>query len=369
MFNLKLKEEKNYLIKNIIRKQFERDFTINPLSIILFSIFTAIGFAIYNYQTETLLVKDFAILLYFPIVIFIIFAIKAKWEILIFINLLAIISFYWWKGLDTLLYSSIVTIGSLISPITQVTREWERALILRFGKFHKLKGPGLFIIMPFIDTVNKIVDLRIRSTDFAAETTLTKDSVPVTVDALAFWMVWDGEKAILEVENYIDAVILSAQAALRDAIGKITLSVLLEKREEIGEKIRKVVDRKTNEWGITIQSVEITEIIIPTHLQDVMSKKAQAEREKESRIILGEAEIELAKKLKNAAEIYHENEIAIKLRELNILLEGFKAGNSMFMIPSTLSDSANSLNLAGAEALAYVKKNEAKKTSGSHEEQ
>ncbi|MBN2545474.1 MAG: hypothetical protein JXB50_06740 [Spirochaetes bacterium] len=356
------KEKKDYLIKNISKKSFfEKDFSINPINSFIFLFFSTIGFILYFYYCERITnSEEFVIFLLFPI--FGILGIMiGKWEMIVKINFIGVLAFFWWKGFNSFYFIVPVSFGVFLAPIFQQTKEWERAVILRFGKFNKIKGPGLFLILPFTDIVNKIVDLRIRATDFVAETTLTKDSVAVTVDALAFWMIWDPEKAILEVENYTDAVVLSSQAALRDAIGKTTLTKLLEKREEAEEEIRKIVDKRTNEWGITIQSIDITEIIIPQHLQDTMSKKAQAEREKESRIVLGESEIELAKKFEEAAKIYKNNDTALKLRSMNILFEGLKAGNSTMMVPATILDNMNLGNFAGIQALSEVKKSKKNK--------
>lgn len=354
-------EKKHYLIENLPSKKIlEREFSINAMNLLLFFIFSLLSLAKYILLTQELKSNE---LIYFILpVLFGFLAISlGRWEFILKLFFVIFIIFYWWKGEKSLYFVIPFCLGLVISPIIQITKEWERAVVLRLGKFYKVKGPGIFIILPLIDSVNKIVDLRIRATDFAAETTLTKDSVPVTVDALAFWLIWDAEKAILEVENYVDAVILSAQAALRDAIGKTPLTKLLEKREEIAEKIREIVDKRTNEWGITIQSIDIKEILIPAHLQDTMSKKAQAEREKESRIILGESEIELAKKFQEAAQIYKNNETALKLRSMNILFEGLKAGNSTMMVPASILENMNLGNFAGLFALSEIKKSKNKK--------
>ena len=349
-----LMEKNSNLIKNLIRKQFESDFYINPVNFLILSCCTAAGMILYTFKIQDSTLSDFVYLLIFPLLLFVNLTCAGKWESFINVNLIAIIGFYWWKGPVSLYYSIPIGIGSVIAPCFQLTREWERAVLLRLGKFKMIKGPGIFLILPFTDTINKIVDLRIRATDFAAETNLTQDSVPLTIDAIAFWMVWDAEKAILEVENYVDAVILSAQTALRDAIGEKTLSVLLQKREELGEEIRKSVDKKTSEWGITIQSIEIRDIILPKELSNVMSKRAQAEREKHSRIIIGEAEIELAKKFQKAAEIYRQDEIAFKLKGMHIVNEGLKNGNSMLMVPSSISENLNIDNLFGVKALGEI---------------
>ena len=222
--------------------------------------------------------------------------------------------------------------------------EHERAIVLRFGKFHKTVGPGLFFLAPFADRIFRIVDMRIRVTDFSAQETLTLDSVTVSVDAICFWLVWDPQKAVLEVENYIDAVALSSKTALRSAVSSHDLSTFLERGDIIEKQIREEVDRKTTEWGITVQHIEITDIQIPEALQDSLSRVAQAEREKKGRTLLAEAEIEIARKLDEAISIYakdaalNKGEGALKLRILSILNEGLKTGNSMMLVPNSITD-------------------------------
>jgi regulator of protease activity HflC (stomatin/prohibitin superfamily) len=233
--------------------------------------------------------------------------------------------------------------------------EWERAIILRFGRFRKVREPGLFLLVPLADRVAEIVDIRIRVTDFSAQETLTKDSVTVTVDALCFWLVWDPQKAILEVEDYQDAVVLASKTALRDAVSSHDLSMFLERGDLIEKKIQEEVDKKTTEWGITVQYIEITDIQIPEALQDSLSRLAQAEREKQSRILLAEAEIEIAKRLEEAVRIYAKNEPALKLKILSILNEGLKAGNSMMLVPSSITEELKGKDIFGLEALMEIK--------------
>ncbi|MDR1785792.1 MAG: slipin family protein [Spirochaetaceae bacterium] len=231
--------------------------------------------------------------------------------------------------------------------------EWERFVILRLGKFHRVRGPGLFFIIPFIDRAASAIDIRIRVTDFSAQETLTRDSVTVTVDALCFWLVWDPEKAALEVQNYAEAVILSSKTALRNAISRHNLSTFLEHGEVIARQIQDDVDKKTTEWGITVQYIEITDIQIPEQLQDSLSRLAQAEREKSGRVLLAEAEIEIARKLQEAVEVYASSEPALKLKILSILNEGLKAGNSMMLVPTSITEE---LNASGSIALAALEK-------------
>ncbi|MDR3301416.1 MAG: slipin family protein [Spirochaetaceae bacterium] len=217
--------------------------------------------------------------------------------------------------------------------------EWERAIVLRLGKFHRVRGPGLYWTLPFIDSISALLDIRIRVSDFSAQETLTLDSVTVTVDALCFWLVWDPQKAALEVENYEDAVILSSKTALRHAVSSFALTQFLESGAMIRKQLQEEVDKKTNEWGITVQYIEITDIQIPESLQDSLSRLAQAEREKKARILFAEAEIEIAAKLQEASRTYSENSSALKLKVLSILNEGLKAGNSMLLVPSSLVES------------------------------
>jgi regulator of protease activity HflC (stomatin/prohibitin superfamily) len=234
--------------------------------------------------------------------------------------------------------------------------EWERAVVLRFGKFRKVRGPGLFFLVPLVDRIARRVDIRIRVTDFSAQETLTLDSVTVTVDAICFWLVWDPQKAILEVEDYENAVVLSSKTALRNAVSSRELSIFLERGDIIEKHIQEEVDKKTTEWGITVQYVEITDIQIPEALQDSLSRVAQAEREKKARTLLAEAEIEIAKKLEEAVQIYSKNQPAMKLKILSILNEGLKAGNSMMLVPNSIAEELKTRDVFGLEALNELHK-------------
>jgi regulator of protease activity HflC (stomatin/prohibitin superfamily) len=237
----------------------------------------------------------------------------------------------------------------------KIADQWERAVVLRLGKFRSLKGPGPFFIIPIVETVVRSVDMRIRSTDFSSESTLTKDTVPVNVDAICFWMVWDAKKAILEVENFYLAIVLSAQTALRDIIGTHELAELLTHREKLGKRLQEILDEKTNPWGITVQSVEIRDIIIPKDLEDAMSKQAQAERERQARIILGTAETEIAEKFAQAAKQYESNPGAMHLRGMNMLFEGLKEKGSMIIVPSSALETMNLGAIGGMAAMSQMK--------------
>jgi regulator of protease activity HflC (stomatin/prohibitin superfamily) len=349
-------KDENFRVKNIIKKKFEVDFNSNPIGVLVFVLFSSAAFSMYYLIAGINSENDLYIFLFTPVLFALCIMIIRRWELVIKTGFVIILFLWWYHGVTTFYYSSILIMGAVMMPFIQIAKEWERAIILRLGKFKKVRGPGVFIVLPFIDKVSKIVDLRIRVTDFVAETTLTKDSVTVTVDALCFWLVWDAEKAILEVENYVDAVVLSSQTALRNAISKNSLSTLLEEGELIEEHIRKEVDKKTTEWGITVQHIEITDIQIPVELQDSLSRLAQAEREKKSRILLGEAEIEVAKKLEEASVIYKDNETAMKLKKLSVINEGLKAGNSMILVPSNVSDELQTDNLFGVKAMGEINK-------------
>jgi regulator of protease activity HflC (stomatin/prohibitin superfamily) len=238
----------------------------------------------------------------------------------------------------------------LIAPCIQIAYQWERAVVLRFGKFRALRKPGIFAVVPVIDKVARFVDQRIRVTDFSAETTLTSDTVPVNVDAIAFWVVWDAQKAVLEVEQFEDAVVLSAQTALRNGIGKNDLATLLSERDRLGHEIQKVLDEKTSGWGITTQAVEIRDIIIPKDLEDAMSRQAQAERERQSRIILGTAETEIAEKFARASVHYRDNPVALHLRAMNMVFEGLRQKGSMIIVPSSAVETMGLGALGGLTA-------------------
>jgi regulator of protease activity HflC (stomatin/prohibitin superfamily) len=257
-----------------------------------------------------------------------------------------------------LLVVSIV-VSLLIASSIQIADQWEKAVVLRMGSFSGLKGPGLFFIIPIIDQINSYIDQRVRVTEFRAEQTLTKDTVPVNVDAIIYWTVWDVEKAALEVQDYVKAISYIAQTDLRDIIGKHELADLLQEREKIAEALQKTLDSNTNPWGITCQTVGIRDIIIPQGLADAMSKQAQAERERKARVILGTAETEIAEKFAKASEQYINNPVALQLRGMNMLYEGLKEKGSMIIVPSSALDSMNLGVIGGLVSLA--KSNETKR--------
>ena len=246
----------------------------------------------------------------------------------------------------------LVMISLMAASSIQIADQWEKGVVLRLGKFTGLKGPGLFFIIPIIDRVDTYIDQRIRVTDFSAEKTLTKDTVPVNVDAVVYWTVWDAEKAALEVRKYVKAVTYVAKTGLRDIIGKHELADLLHNRDKIAEALQQVLDEHTNPWGISCQSVGIKDIVIPTSLLDAMSKQAQAERERQARIILGTAETEISEKFATAADKYRDNPIALQLRGMNMLFEGLKEKGSLIIVPSSALESMNLGAIGGLAALS-----------------
>jgi regulator of protease activity HflC (stomatin/prohibitin superfamily) len=241
-------------------------------------------------------------------------------------------------------------LGLLLAQSPKVAKQWEKAIVLRLGKYVGFRGPGLFWIVPLIESVSAWIDQRIITTSFAAEQTLTSDTVPVNVDAVLFWMVYDPEKAALEVQDYQQAVSWAAQTALRDIIGRTALTELLRGRERIEGELQKLIDERSNPWGVTVQSVEMRDVVIPDALQDAMSREAQASREKQARIILGQAEVEIAHLFDKAAESYKDNPTALHLRAMNMLYEGLKEKGALMLVPSSAVESMGMGGLMGAAA-------------------
>jgi regulator of protease activity HflC (stomatin/prohibitin superfamily) len=228
-----------------------------------------------------------------------------------------------------------VAVGIYLLFSIKVIRQWEKVALLRLGKYIGLRGPGLFMIVPIVDTISPFVDQRVRVASVTAESALSRDTVPVNVDAIVFWLVWNAEKAILEVENFNDAITRSAQTALRESIGRHELAQMITEREILGKELQRILDEKTTSWGITVQSVEIRDVKIPQALEDAMSRQAQAERERQARIILGQAETEIANKFVSAAAEYAQNPVALHLRAMNMLYEAIKERGSMVIVPSS----------------------------------
>ena len=241
--------------------------------------------------------------------------------------------------------------GVLVLLSIRVASQWKKAIVLRFGKFHRMCGPGFFGIIPFIDTIPYWIDQRTIATPFKAEQTLTKDSVPVDVDAVLFWRVLVPEKAALEVENYGEAVSWSAQTALRDVIGETDLSAMMVGRQQIDAKLREMIDHRTGAWGVKVLSVELRDVKIPTGLQDAMSKQAQAERERKSRVILAESEQQVAERFQVASQSYIDNPVALHLRAMNILLEGMRQNSTVVIVPSSCVETMGGLGVSGLTSI------------------
>jgi regulator of protease activity HflC (stomatin/prohibitin superfamily) len=239
----------------------------------------------------------------------------------------------------------------------KVAKQWEKAVVLRMGKFHGLRGPGFFWMVPIVDATPIWIDHRVMVTPFNAEKTLTKDTVPVDVDAILFWMVWDAEKAAMEVENYRSAISWASQTALREIIGQMTLADILVGRAKMDADLQKIIDERTTPWGISVQSVEIRDVIIPQGLEDAMSQQAQAERERQSRVILGEAELQIADSFAEASKAYINNPTALHLRAMNMLFEGLKEKGALVIVPSSAVDTMNLGGLSGMVSLARNNQN------------
>jgi regulator of protease activity HflC (stomatin/prohibitin superfamily) len=237
----------------------------------------------------------------------------------------------------------------------KVADQWEKVAVLRFGRYAGLRGPGIFMVVPVVDRLTQYVDQRIRVTDVKAESALTRDTVPVNVDAIVFWVVWNAEKSLLEVSDFENAISLSAQTALRESIGRHELAQMITEREVLGHELQRILDEKTNPWGITVQSVEIRDVHIPQALEDAMSRQAQAERERQARIILGTAETEIAAKFAAASSVYINNPVALHLRAMNMLYEAIKEKGAMVIVPSSAVETMGLGGLLATATLASPK--------------
>jgi regulator of protease activity HflC (stomatin/prohibitin superfamily) len=266
-------------------------------------------------------------------------------------------------GIDNFVYGTVISFGyiikaiisfivaSYISSSIKIADPWDKAVVLRLGQFHSLQGPGLFFIVPVLDTIPYWIDTRVITTSFKAEKTLTKDTVPVDVDAVLFWKVLDPKKAALEVADYISAISWASQTALRDVIGKTMLSDMLEGRDKISNMLQKIIDERTEPWGINVNSVEVKDVLIPTSLEKAMSMQAQAERERQARVILGDSERQVAEKFGEAALTYTNNPVALHLRAMNMLYEGLKENSTIVIVPSSAVDTMQLGSMAGLTAL------------------
>ncbi|MFP4484937.1 MAG: slipin family protein [Spirochaetaceae bacterium] len=272
---------------------------------------------------------------YWPVVLV---ALAAVWGVLSYL------------AVDMSIAAAVVSPGLLIAPGIEIIRQWDKIVVLRLGKFHRVKGPGPMYLVPILDSIGGLVDTRIRVTDFSAEQSLTRDTVPVNVDALCFWMVWDAQRAILEVQDFEEAVVLSAQTALRAGIGANDLSALLSERERLGREIQQLVDAKTNPWGISILSVEFKEILVPEDLQDALSREAQAIRERSARMILSRTETEISEAFVKAGENYKDAPKALELRAMAMIYESIRSKGGLVLVPSDALKQMNLGTVLGAKA-------------------
>jgi regulator of protease activity HflC (stomatin/prohibitin superfamily) len=253
-----------------------------------------------------------------------------------------------WIGITV---GALDLLGFYLLFAIKVADQWEKAVVLRFGRFIGLRGPGVFWVVPVVDRIPVWIDHRVMVTPFSAEKTLTKDTVPVDVDAVLFWLVWDAEKAALEVEDYRVAIAWAAQTALREVIGQMDLSDILVGRARMDRDLQKIIDERTTPWGVTVQSVEIRDVVIPQELEDAMSRQAQAERERQARVILGESEKQIAQSFADASEAYLDNPTALHLRAMNMLFEGLKEKGALVIVPSSAVDTMNLGGLMGMTSL------------------
>ncbi len=260
------------------------------------------------------------------------------------------------RGIDVWVVLVAFGVASLAAMSIHIAMQWEKVVVMRFGKFHRIRSAGLYFTIPFVDQTALRADQRVVVTGFGAEETLTSDLVPINVDAVLFWMVWDAQKACLEVENYYNSVSLAAQTALRDAIGRATASEVAVRRNQLDEELQRVIEEKTSLWGITILSVEIRDIIIPQGLQEVMSVEAQAEREKNARMLLAEVERDISEMLMDAAQVYEKSEVALRLRTMHLLYESVKGSGGTVVVPSAYSEGFNDSLLDKMYAAAEKKR-------------
>jgi regulator of protease activity HflC (stomatin/prohibitin superfamily) len=263
-------------------------------------------------------------------------------------------------GLAAVLGSRAPLVAGLLAGIyllfsIKVADQWEKVAVLRLGRYVGLRGPGLFHMIPIVDTLSRYVDQRVRVASVTAESTLTRDTVPVNVDAIVFWLVWNAEKSILEVEDFVQAITMSAQTGLRESIGRHELAQMITERESLGRELQRILDEKTNPWGITVQSVEIRDVRIPQGLEDAMSRQAQAERERQARIILGQAETEISEKFAQAALTYQNNPVALHLRAMNMLYEAIKERGAMVIVPSSVVETMGLSGMLATASLGGVK--------------
>ena len=345
-------------IKNLQQFTIEKDFSYNMFSYLVLAVFLGAGIIIKMASGPAGFTEEYVGIAVGTMAAAFILTLFPLWISVVQLIILSWLLMYAFLSVNFYPLFLLLSFGFIFSSCFELIYQWDKAVVLRMGKFRDVHGPGLFLLVPFIDRIADFVDTRIRATDFSAEKTLTSDTVPVHVDGICFWMIWDAKRAILEVQNFTEAVTLSAQTALRDSIGHHDLNTLLTERETLYKEIQSILDAKTNPWGITILSIEFTDITIPQGLEDAMSKKAQAEREKQSRIILGTAEIEISKKFAEASENYKDNETALHLRAMNMIYEGIRQKGSMILLPASALDTMNLGTVMGTTAMAKIQAGE-----------
>jgi regulator of protease activity HflC (stomatin/prohibitin superfamily) len=321
-------------IKNVATPRRQKDFRLNIFSILILGIAIGSGIAVAVAGGAPFEIKGLGAVVLATLIAGLLLLVIPFWIVALGLTAAVCLLSIWLAETGLPWLPIICAAGILLMPAVQLAQHWEKVVVFRLGRFHRLRGPGLFLIVPIIDRAAKFIDTRIRVIEFRHETTLTRDTVPVIVDAIAFWMIWDAEKATLEVEDYLDAVTLAAHAALRNAIGKHDLAGLVSEQERLGKEIQEFLDAKTNPWGVSILSIGITDIIISKELEDSLSKQAQAERERQSRLILGRAEEEIAHALVEASKHYADNPTALKLRAMSIIYEGLRKNGTIVLLPS-----------------------------------
>jgi regulator of protease activity HflC (stomatin/prohibitin superfamily) len=350
-------------IKNLPSYQLEKDFSFNTFSLLVLVLITVLAVSFFEISGAGFTLPELRGIAGALLVSGIIVAALPLWNILLFAVLSGWIVLFRLSGSMNPAVYSVSAVVIIIASMTQLIYHWDKAVILRLGKFKRVQEAGLFFLLPFLDRIARKVDTRIRVTDFSAERTLSMDNVPVHVDAICFWMIWDPQKAVLEVENFLEAVTLSAQTALRDSIGSHDLNTLLSKREEVGHELQRLLDAKTNPWGITILSVEFTDIEIPKELEDSMSRHAQAQRERQAREILGDAEIVVAEKMVRADRIYRDNPLAFQLRSMNMVYDGLRQSKgSIMLMPSSAIEGMDLGSPAGLAALQKLREMESEES-------
>lgn len=352
-------------IKNFVRNRQPRDFEFNLFGFLFMLLIATLGMGIQWLVFGQPELAFFARIVSGLVMVALLYSLWPSWVSLLFAPAILAASLLILSGSELLPADLSLVLGPehavsvllalaavLVAPSFLVIVQWDKVVILRLGKFRRTIGPGIHFLAPLLDRCAAFVDTRIRVTDFSAEKILTRDTVPVHIDALAFWMIWDAQKAILEVESFLEAVTLSAQTALRDSIGKYSLTTLLTERETLYREIQSILDAKTNPWGITILSVEFTDIVLPKELEESMSAMAQAEREKQSRLYLSQAEAEIASKFVDAARTYDQHPQAMNLRGMNMVFEAMKARGSLVLIPNSAVEGMNMPGIMGLTGLA-----------------